>query len=71
MAGTGGAGDIRGEQRRVPGLRHEEVAVLAGISTEYYTRSNAATPPASRTASSTASRTRYSSITPNGRTCST
>jgi transcriptional regulator with XRE-family HTH domain len=28
----------RGERRRVPGLRREEVAVLAGISTEYYTR---------------------------------
>ena len=28
----------RGEHRRVPGLRREEVAVLAGISTEYYTR---------------------------------
>jgi len=67
MAGTSGAGDIRGdvrgqigaflstrrarispaqaglpvyrgEHRRVPGLRREEVAVLAGISTEYYTR---------------------------------
>ena len=28
----------RGEHRRVSGLRREEVAVLAGISTEYYTR---------------------------------
>jgi transcriptional regulator with XRE-family HTH domain len=28
----------RGEHRRVPGLRREEVAVLAGISTEYYIR---------------------------------
>ncbi len=27
-----------GERRRVPGLRREEVAVLAGISIEYYTR---------------------------------
>jgi transcriptional regulator with XRE-family HTH domain len=26
------------DRRRVPGLRREEVAVLAGISTEYYTR---------------------------------
>ncbi|GAA4584915.1 helix-turn-helix transcriptional regulator [Planotetraspora phitsanulokensis] len=27
-----------GERRRVPGLRREEVALLAGISTEYYLR---------------------------------
>src|SRR3954466_5163293 len=27
-----------GERRRVPGLRREEVAVLAGVSTDYYTR---------------------------------
>ncbi|BBC29682.1 XRE family transcriptional regulator [Streptomyces graminofaciens] len=27
-----------GERRRVPGLRREEVALLAGISSEYYTR---------------------------------
>src|ERR1700679_3900487 len=27
-----------GGQRRVPGLRREEVAVLAGVSTEWYTR---------------------------------
>ena len=27
-----------GDRRRVPGLRREEVAVLAGISIEYYTR---------------------------------
>ncbi len=27
-----------GEDRRVPGLRREEVAVLAGVSTDYYTR---------------------------------
>jgi transcriptional regulator with XRE-family HTH domain len=29
---------IYGRQRRVPGLRREEVALLAGISVEYYTR---------------------------------
>jgi Helix-turn-helix domain len=28
----------RGDHRRVSGLRREEVAVLAGISIEYYTR---------------------------------
>ncbi|HZA40590.1 MAG TPA: transcriptional regulator, partial [Actinomycetota bacterium] len=27
-----------GGKRRVPGLRREEVALLAGISVEYYTR---------------------------------
>src|SRR5688500_12941633 len=27
-----------GRQRRVPGLRRDEVALLAGISVEYYTR---------------------------------
>jgi hypothetical protein len=27
-----------GGRRRVPGLRREEVALLAGISVEYYTR---------------------------------
>src|SRR3712207_7501568 len=27
-----------GAKRRVPGLRREEVALLAGISVEYYTR---------------------------------
>src|SRR5437870_1083655 len=27
-----------GDRRRVPGLRREEVALLAGVSTDYYTR---------------------------------
>src|SRR2546426_2259632 len=27
-----------GDQRRVPGLRREEVALLAGVSVEYYAR---------------------------------
>ena len=31
-----------GELRRVPGLRREEVAQLAGVSTDYYTRLAAA-----------------------------
>jgi transcriptional regulator with XRE-family HTH domain len=30
--------DVRGQPRRVSGLRREEVAQLAGISTDYYTR---------------------------------
>jgi transcriptional regulator with XRE-family HTH domain len=29
---------VGGEDRRVPGLRREEVAVLAGVSTDYYTK---------------------------------
>jgi transcriptional regulator with XRE-family HTH domain len=29
---------ITGQERRVPGLRREEVAVLAGVSTDYYAR---------------------------------
>ncbi len=29
---------VYGDNRRVAGLRREEVAVLAGISVEYYTR---------------------------------
>ena len=32
------AGLPRGQRRRVPGLRREEVAQLAGVSTEYYTQ---------------------------------
>src|SRR5271165_4512078 len=29
---------IYGDNRRVPGLRREEVAMLAGVSVDYYTR---------------------------------
>ena len=29
---------IYGDKRRVPGLRREEVALLAGVSVDYYTR---------------------------------
>ena len=29
---------LYGERRRVKGLRREEVAMLAGVSTDYYTR---------------------------------
>jgi hypothetical protein len=32
------AGIVRGGLRRVPGLRREEVAMLAGISSDYYLR---------------------------------
>src|SRR5215207_9620139 len=44
------------KRRRVSGLRRDEVALLAGISSQYYTKlPSAATPPASPIASSTAS----------------
>jgi transcriptional regulator with XRE-family HTH domain len=29
---------VRGDERRVPGLRREEVSVLAGVSVDYYVR---------------------------------
>ncbi|WP_244190488.1 helix-turn-helix domain-containing protein [Streptomyces caeruleatus] len=38
-------------RRRIPGLRREEVAVLAGVSTEWYTRLEKATSAASPKAS--------------------
>ena len=69
--GQAGLPVYRGEHRRVSGLRREEVAVLAGISTEYYTRFERGNATASPRVSSTASRTRCSSMTPSGRTCST
>jgi transcriptional regulator with XRE-family HTH domain len=36
--GQAGLPTYGGERRRVPGLRREEVALLAGVSTDYYTR---------------------------------
>jgi transcriptional regulator with XRE-family HTH domain len=33
-----GVGLVAGARRRVPGLRREELAMLAGISAEYYLR---------------------------------
>jgi hypothetical protein len=42
-----------GGRRRVKGLRREEVAMLAGMSTDYYTRLERGTCPASLTPSST------------------
>jgi hypothetical protein len=61
----------RSDRRRVSGLRREEVASLAGISNEYYTRLERGTPPGSPTASSRASRTHCSSTRPSGPTCAT
>ena len=58
-----------GERRRVPGLRRDEVALLAGISPSTTPGSSAATRPASRIASSTASLTHCSSTRPSGPIC--
>lgn len=46
---------VFGGERRVPGLRREEVAQLAGVSTAYYTRWSAGISPVSLTACSTRS----------------
>ena len=56
--------------RRVPGLRREEVALLAGSQLDYYTSSSAAIPPASPTPSWKRSRAPCSSTSPSARTCS-
>ena len=69
--GQAGLPVYRGARRRVPGLRREEAAVLAGISASTTPGSSAATPPASPRASSTPSRKPCNSTTPSGRTCST
>lgn len=57
--------------RRVPGLRREEVAVLAGVSVPYYTRLERGDLRASPTPSSTRWPARCASTTPNGPTSST
>jgi hypothetical protein len=44
-----------GGNRRVPGLRREEVAMMAGVSADYYTRLEKATSPGSPTVSCTPS----------------
>ena len=60
-----------GRNRRVPGLRREEIAMLAGVSGDYYTRLEKAIFPAYPTASSTPSPAHSSSTKPSGTTCST
>jgi hypothetical protein len=66
-----------GDRRRVPGLRREEVATLAGVSPQYYIRlergdatsaSNAVMPLGRRRASSMASPKRCALMTPNAPT---
>jgi hypothetical protein len=57
-----------GGNRRVPGLRREEVALLAGVSVDYYNRLERATCTASPAACSTASRPPCSSTRRSART---
>lgn len=65
MAGLPFAG---GSDRRVAGLRREEVAMLAGLSVEYYTRMERGRSAVPRRASWTRSRGRCSWIPTNART---
>ena len=69
--GAGPGLPIYGANRRVPGLRREEVALLAGVSVDYYTRLERGNARASRTPSSTRSPVHSSSTRPNAPTCST
>ncbi len=57
--------------RRVPRLRREEVAVLAGVSAPYYTRIERGDMTASPTACSKRSPAPSTSTKPNARTSST
>ena len=60
-----------GGTRRVPGLRREEVALLAGVSVDYYTRLERGNAAASPRPCSRRSRGRCSSTRRSARTCST
>ena len=60
-----------GDHRRVPGLRREEVALLAGSVSTTTRASSVATRVASRRPSSRPSRARFSSTRPSGHTSST
>jgi hypothetical protein len=58
-------------ERRVPGLRLEEVAALAGVGIDYHRRLERGRVSGTPTACSRRSRGRCSSITPSAPTCST
>ena len=58
-------------KRRVPGLRREEVASLAGMSVEYYKRLERGNVSGASSLSSRASRRRCNSTKPSARICST
>ena len=60
-----------GKNRRVAGLRRSEVASLAGVSVEYYTRLEQGALSGASWRSSTVSPRRCVSTTPSGHTCST
>ena len=60
-----------GGERRVPGLRREEVAELAGVSLDYYTRLERGNIRGASRASSTPSRERCTSTAASVPTCST
>jgi hypothetical protein len=60
-----------GTNRRVAGLRREEVAMLAGVSIDYYTRLERGALGGVSEGCSMHWPTRCSSTTPSGRTCST
>ena len=57
-------------KRRVPGLRREEVASLAGVSADYYRRLERGQSVASQSSSSKRWRGRFSSTRPSVRTSS-
>ena len=59
---------LYGGRHRVKGLRREEVAILAGMSTDYYTRLERETSPECLTQSSTRWLAPISSTSPGGRT---
>jgi hypothetical protein len=58
----------QGTRRRVKGLRREEVALLAGVSPEYYVRLERGKPPGRRPESSTPSPTSCASTPTNAPT---
>lgn len=60
-----------GDNRRAPGLRREEVALLAGVSVDYYTASNGGTSTGSPKACWTHSPARCTLTKPSAHTCST
>jgi hypothetical protein len=68
--GQAGLPVYRGDLRRVPGLGREEAALIAGISSEYYTRLERGNATGFSDSVIAASRTHYSSMTPSARICS-
>jgi hypothetical protein len=65
------AGLPAGANRRVPGLRRSEVASLAGVSIEYYSKLERGASPGYQQVCTTPSPAPSNSTTPSGRTWST